>query len=323
MRRSHRLAMVVLPALVLVAIAAILLAVGGRLPDPAAVHFGPGGRADGFAGTPSLVGVFLGFPVVMWALFAVVSRVAGQHAIGARALAALPLGIVTFFLGLTLATLLPQVDVADAAGITLPGWSIPVTVAAALVGGAIGAWAAGPSPTPPPATTGPRPDDPRTDLPGGVPVWRGVTPTGPTLRVVAALLPIVGIGTWWVAGYGPALVVFLATVVVVASSRYDVTIGPAGVVVRGALGWPRTTQKLSTLVRAEVADVRPFDYGGWGWRYAGGTTAVLTRRGPALVVERSDGARLAVSLEHPQEAAALLNGLLDRREEHRHATGSR
>lgn len=41
--------------------------------------------------------------------------------------------------------------------------------------------------------------------------------------------------------------------------------------------------------------VKAADYGGWGYRNRGGTTAMLVSSGPAVVVRRTDGSRLAVS----------------------------
>jgi hypothetical protein len=46
---------------------------------------------------------------------------------------------------------------------------------------------------------------------------------------------------------------------------------------------------------ATPKDVRAADYGGWGYRSTGTTTALLVSSGPAVVVDRSDGRKLAVS----------------------------
>ncbi|MGO4805034.1 hypothetical protein AB4089_07880 [Arthrobacter sp. 2MCAF15] len=46
---------------------------------------------------------------------------------------------------------------------------------------------------------------------------------------------------------------------------------------------------------ATPSDVRAADYGGWGYRIHGNTTALLVSSGPAVVIDRSDGHRLAVS----------------------------
>lgn len=56
---------------------------------------------------------------------------------------------------------------------------------------------------------------------------------------------------------------------------------------------------------AHPADVRAADYGGWGYRNHDGTAAVLVSSGPAVVVRKTDGHRLAVSGKNPDSAALL------------------
>jgi hypothetical protein len=46
---------------------------------------------------------------------------------------------------------------------------------------------------------------------------------------------------------------------------------------------------------ATPKDVKAADYGGWGYRSNGATTALLVSSGPAVVVDRSDGRKVAVS----------------------------
>jgi len=46
---------------------------------------------------------------------------------------------------------------------------------------------------------------------------------------------------------------------------------------------------------ATPKNVKASDYGGWGYRSHGATTAMLVSSGPAVVVDRSDGRRLALS----------------------------
>ncbi len=61
-----------------------------------------------------------------------------------------------------------------------------------------------------------------------------------------------------------------------------------------------------------LGGVDAWEYGGWGIRL-GKDTAVITRSGPALVVNRSDGAALRVSLDDPDEPVSVMNSLMDRR----------
>ena len=56
---------------------------------------------------------------------------------------------------------------------------------------------------------------------------------------------------------------------------------------------------------ATAAEVKAADYGGWGYRHHGGTAAMLVSSGPAVVVSKTDGQRLAVSGGSPASAARL------------------
>ena len=56
---------------------------------------------------------------------------------------------------------------------------------------------------------------------------------------------------------------------------------------------------------ASAADVRAADYGGWGYRNHGETAAMLVSSGPAVVVSKTDGRRLAVSGGSEDSAARL------------------
>ncbi|HEU4667223.1 MAG TPA: hypothetical protein VFS79_06115 [Arthrobacter sp.] len=56
---------------------------------------------------------------------------------------------------------------------------------------------------------------------------------------------------------------------------------------------------------ATAAEVKAADYGGWGYRHHGGTSAMLVSSGPAVVVSKTDGRRLAVSGGSPASAARL------------------
>ncbi|WP_285317899.1 hypothetical protein [Pseudarthrobacter sp. lyk4-40-TYG-27] len=62
---------------------------------------------------------------------------------------------------------------------------------------------------------------------------------------------------------------------------------------------------------ASAAEVRAADYGGWGYRHHRGTAAMLVSSGPAVVVRKTDGQRLAVS-GGTQDSAARLADVLTR-----------
>ncbi|WP_285242812.1 hypothetical protein [Pseudarthrobacter sp. fls2-241-R2A-127] len=60
---------------------------------------------------------------------------------------------------------------------------------------------------------------------------------------------------------------------------------------------------------ASAAEVRAADYGGWGYRHHRGTAAMLVSSGPAVVVRKTDGQRLAVSGGSQASAARLADVL--------------
>ena len=154
----------------------------------------------------------------------------------------------------------------------------------------------------------------RLDLPEGqTGVWAGRTASGKALLIVPAIAIIIGVivgafTSWWV-----LLFISIVQLVLFAMSNFHVTAGPTGLRVSGLLGFPRITVPLAEIAEASSGDVRAREYGGWGWRIRKGSTAVLTRSGPALTVTRTDGAQLHVTIDDPEKPAALLSTLLDRR----------
>lgn len=65
------------------------------------------------------------------------------------------------------------------------------------------------------------------------------------------------------------------------------------------------------IAAAAPADVKAADYGGWGWRHHEDATAMLVSSGPAVVVRRLNGRRVALSAG-TAAAADTLAGILNR-----------
>ncbi|CAN7410291.1 hypothetical protein [Arthrobacter sp. LjRoot14] len=78
-----------------------------------------------------------------------------------------------------------------------------------------------------------------------------------------------------------------------------------------AAGFVRVMQvPASAISSATPAVVRAADYGGWGYRHHGGTTAMLVSSGPAVVVNRADGKKVAISggsADSAERVAAVLS----------------
>lgn len=60
---------------------------------------------------------------------------------------------------------------------------------------------------------------------------------------------------------------------------------------------------------AESAVLLPMQWGGWGYRVTAGRSAIILRRGPGLIVTKTNGKQFAVTISDPDIPAALLNTL--------------
>jgi hypothetical protein len=82
------------------------------------------------------------------------------------------------------------------------------------------------------------------------------------------------------------------------------------------LGLWRTGVALRDVVQAEAIDIRPLEWGGWGYRGSlrlMGRAAVVLRAGPGVRLELRGGRVLAVTVDDAETAAGLLNDLVARR----------
>jgi hypothetical protein len=79
----------------------------------------------------------------------------------------------------------------------------------------------------------------------------------------------------------------------------------------GPWGWPRLTVPLREIAYAEVVDVRPAEWGGWGYRARSGGRGLVLRRGPGVRLELSAGRHFVATARDADRVAGLLNALLD------------
>jgi len=81
----------------------------------------------------------------------------------------------------------------------------------------------------------------------------------------------------------------------------------------GLLPWPVTSVPLGDIRRAERVDLRPLEWGGWGYRgsrKAFRRAAVVLRGGDAIKLQLTDGSEFAVTVDDAATGAALLADLL-------------
>ncbi|AQA21174.1 putative membrane protein [Rhodococcus sp. MTM3W5.2] len=303
------------PALTAVGAVSLIGAWSAELPDPVAVHFGPGGTADGFGSAGAarwspLLG--LAFALGLCLLLLLLTR---RDLRSARVGAAVGSGTGAFVAALPVALLAPQRGLADAAEASLSGWWIAVPAAAGLVAAAIG-YAASPTPGPATAHRPPREDAPRIALSDGEKVaWSGSAAMPPWLAVVVGVVPVaVVLG---LVAFGSSSIVLVLVVAAVSAALMALVLAPVRVTVdatglsaRTPITGRPTRIPLDEIAEADVAAVGILNrFGGFGYRVGPDGTGLIVRPGPALRITRGDGSRFTVTVDGAEQAAAVLNAL--------------
>ncbi|MGK9147695.1 hypothetical protein KXS11_08735 [Plantibacter flavus] len=167
-------------------------------------------------------------------------------------------------------------------------------------------------------------------LPGAVPVSMelGETEVGAWSRTITATMfawmtavvvaltaaiyiPIVLQGEVEVAVFG--LVVMVAAALVCASFiRLRVSVDWRGLRVVSLFGIPLKRIPLDRVDVVEATDIRPMDWGGWGYRVMPGRSAVVLRAGAGLVVTTTADKQFAITIDEPERPAGLLQALAAR-----------
>jgi hypothetical protein len=293
---------------------ALLVLAADRLPDPVASHFALGGTADGFTGRVALLGVQIGLALFLTVLFGVLAGSArgGRSATGrydgGRLTAGVSWGVAVLVGVITYGAASANLDLADAADAVLsPGW-----LAAGLGAGAAVGWLVHRLTPASPTTAAPAPTAaPAVEVGETERVSWSRTVVSPPLLVLGGVL-LLAAAVLGSAGAPLVAVVALGIggVLVAATSAVRVTVDRRGLRVGlGPLGWPRIVVPLSDVRSAMTDDVSAAEFGGWGYRVVPGGSGVILRSGPALVVVRRSGRRFAVTVDDPETAAGLLNGI--------------
>ncbi len=305
--------------LVAAVLVAVPLAFAGRLPDPAATHWGPSGAPDGSAPT-----VFLAvFPLVLWAVLAASCLAFGRRRLVTRR--AGRVGIVAglawggvFAVGLQAVSIAANLDRSrwqDAAPIT---WQAILVIAVAFACALLAARAGRRGPDEP--APAPAPDTAVPDLaPGRRVVWVSSV-SAPLLLVLSgaalaasvafAVLRLMGLpGRTW------HTVAVLAVVALAgfALSTVSVRVSSEGLrVAYGPFRWPARRVPLGRIERARVEERYPVQVGGWGYRGLPGRATIMVRGGECLVVRYTSGGELGITVDDAAAGAALLNALIAR-----------
>lgn len=326
---------VVVPVVILAAAMAVIASWLPQLPDPAAIHWS-GGHADGFAPRwmqlviPAVgLVMVIAFAVLTW--FAhrmppellsggggVVADAEGvpQWSATARLLGAVNLGLAAMMALVSLQATGVQrglLDAADApdigAGVFLGfGVLVVLSVVGLFLQPAVPAVRGALAEPVAPAEGAPGTWDGTATMARGGLITLGIS----TLVLFAAAL--VGFTGGTAIGWAMVALFVVMTAVIVAMVVFHAHVGADGLLVRSALGWPKTQIAASDIDAVRVTQVNPFaEFGGWGWRYGfDGRRGVVLRAGEALEVTRRDGTIFVVTVDGASDAASVLAAAADR-----------
>lgn len=288
------------------------LANAERFPDPVAHHWGPGGRADGFAALWVNLAMAAGITLVVAVPMAVAALML-RETMMRRTMAGLAAGLPVFVIVLVADSLRTQIGLADAAQAPSPSLGMGLGALLGIAVGAVAAKAVRPLPRElrlaarPPAAGLPR-------VAAGAPIaWEQRLPGSKPLAVILLAAGALTAGLALVAGWGLLVIAAALVVLLVVQLRLRVTISADdGLQVQGT-GFRLLHVPPDEIAMAEAGTVDPWQFGGWGLRVdVNGRTGVITRKGPALHVTRGDGSEVVISLDDPEAAAAALNSAADR-----------
>lgn len=152
--------------------------------------------------------------------------------------------------------------------------------------------------------------------------WTGVVTMGRTgLLMIGggiALLLVSALMAALAAAEGVVVAIITAVVLLAAAAttlRWRLGVGPNGLSVVSAAGWPAIRVPVSEIAAVRLIEVSPVaDFGGWGVRWASGRrTGVVLQGGPAIEVARVAGRTLVVPVDDAATAVAVLQAALEQR----------
>lgn len=115
------------------------------------------------------------------------------------------------------------------------------------------------------------------------------------------------------------IILLLPAIVMISLSRICVTVNESGFYVHyGFIGWPRTSIPLHRISRIQIIDVKPKEWGGWGYR--GSLTvlkqaAVVLRAGLGIRVDFQDGRIFVVTIDNPYTLVQILEAEISKQQE--------
>jgi hypothetical protein len=130
--------------------------------------------------------------------------------------------------------------------------------------------------------------------------------------LVAVTVPDTDGPAAWVMTVAGCLAIGLLLLFGLAFVQVQVRIDREALEVRsGHVGLPLRRIPLRDVVDCTHQSCAPMSWGGWGYRYRQSHgTAVVVRKGPALVLELGGGRRFTVTVDNPEGAVRVLRTLL-------------
>ena len=111
---------------------------------------------------------------------------------------------------------------------------------------------------------------------------------------------------------GPLFVLVL-TPLILGLCKVRVRITEDQVRISSALfAFPLRTISVKQIKEVRSEEILPMEWGGWGWRFFPGGSAVVLRRSEGLSFDLEGGKRFAVTIPDSQRAAAILHSKMDR-----------
>lgn len=305
---------ILLPLLITATMALTLCVWSARFPDPLAIHWagGPNGFISKAAFIPIAVLLTAGtsLPPAVAALTSGRSRWTTAH----RVLVAFAPALAAFSGTLMLFLAHGQLDLATAAQAPSPALGIPLIVGAAMW---VLSWFAAPGPDldaqPEKSAWAPIAADAAKE-------WHAtLSPDGPLLIFVSiTMAPLVVLSIWSLTareeGWWILPLTLVATALLLISFLvFRVHITAGGLEARSILGWPTIRVSAAEIACVEVKVIDPLgDFGGWGLRWGRKRIGLVFRSGEGILITRTDGRVVGITIDDAERAAAVLAAGLER-----------
>jgi len=304
-----------LPAVILAASYVPFLLLRSRLPDRVASHFDGAGHAD----DSMTVEGFL----VVTSVMVVIGLGLSIGLATRRRPVPVGLGATVGFLGPFIAALgggILATTAVSQRGIDswteAPNvwWSLPIVLIGSVAAGTTGAWVG--SRLEVATINKSATNNPVMDLGDEEQaVWSTSLHSAP-LYLLGIAVAVVGVILLVATPPWLGIVILVASVPLIALATVHVRVDRTGLQVKyGRFPWPNTLVTIDQIDTASIIDVRPMEWGGWGYRgnlKLMRQAAVVHRAGPGIRVDLKDGKVFVVTVDNPEAGVALLNAQVQR-----------